>query len=387
MKIVFFAFSDNSGGACKAAFSIFANINKKIDKSYICIEKKNKASIKIVNTIHTYYLHILRLLEKIIIFFYKNNFHQSLNLFPSGSLKKIKKINYDILNLHWINRSSLSIFEILKTNKKLVISLHDMWFFNGSVHYSNSSTKKNLLENYILKLKKKIYEKKNCYYVAHSEWMMQKLINKFGFKKKKIFLNKFYPINFKIFKPRNKIGLRKKHNLPLQKKIILFSSSDIKDERKGIKYFIKIANYFKNDANFYFVTLGNSKNINLSIKNKNYSHIEFLSHNKSAEIYSLSDFYVCTSIIDNLPLTILESMSSGLPVITFDNGGSKEAVMDNGYIVKNRDYQAIIKILSNLKTKQVQRLSKKSRMFALNNFNPSKIANNYIKIFQNINKN
>ena len=187
MKIVFFAFSDNTGGACKAAFSIFANINKKIDKSYTCIEKKNKASIKIVNTIHTYYLHILRLLEKIIIFFYKNNFHQSLNLFPSGSLKKIKKINYDILNLHWINRSSLSIFEILKTNKKLVISLHDMWFFNGSVHYSNSSTKKNLLENYILKLKKKIYEKKNCYYVAHSEWMMQKLINKFGFKKKKNF--------------------------------------------------------------------------------------------------------------------------------------------------------------------------------------------------------
>ena len=216
---------------------------------------------------------------------------------------------------------------------------------------------------------------------------MQKLINKFGFKKKKIFLNKFYPINFKIFKPRNKIGLRKKHNLPLQKKIILFSSSDIKDERKGIKYFIKIANHFKNDASFYFVTLGNSKNINLSIKNKNYSHIEFLSHNKSTEIYSLSDLYVCTSIIDNLPLTILESMTSGLPVITFDNGGSKEAVMDNGYIVKNRDYLAIIKILSNLKKKQVQTLSKKSRIFALNNFHPSKIANNYIKIFQNINKN
>ena len=216
--------------------------------------------------------------------------------------------------------------------------------------------------------------------------MMQKLINKFGFKKKKIFLNKFYPINCKIFKPRNKIYLRKKHNLPLQKKIILFSSSNIKDERKGIKYFIKIANYFKDNANFHFVSLGGYKNINLLINNKNYSHIEFLSHNKSAEIYSLSDIYVCTSIIDNLPLTILESMSSGLPVITFDNGGSKEVVIDNGYIVKNRDYKAIIEILNNLKKKQLQRLSKKSRMFALNNFNPSKIANNYIKIFQNINK-
>ena len=160
MKIVFFAFSDNIGGACKAAFSIFSNINKKVDKVYACIEKKNKVSVKITDGIHIYYIYFLRILEKLIIYFYKNNFHQSLNLFPSGSLKKLKSINHDILNLHWINRSSLSIYEILKIKKKLVISLHDMWFFNGSVHYSNLNTKKNLLETYTLRLKKRIYKKK-----------------------------------------------------------------------------------------------------------------------------------------------------------------------------------------------------------------------------------
>ena len=35
-------------------------------------------------------------------------------------------------------------------------------------------------------------------------------------------------------------------------------------------------------------------------------------------------YIICTSIIDNLPLTILEALSSGNLVVSFKNGGSEE---------------------------------------------------------------
>ena len=49
--------------------------------------------------------------------------------------KKIASYCADIINVHWINRSMISLTELNKFNEKIVISLHDMWFFNSTQHY------------------------------------------------------------------------------------------------------------------------------------------------------------------------------------------------------------------------------------------------------------
>jgi glycosyltransferase involved in cell wall biosynthesis len=56
------------------------------------------------------------------------------------------------------------------------------------------------------------------------------------------------------------------------------------------------------------------------------------------------DFYICTNQIDNAPVTLIEMMAMGLPVITVDSGGIPYMVTDgyNGMMVKYNDVEAMV---------------------------------------------
>ena len=135
MKILLFSFSDDKGGAAKASYSIFLGLKKLIiETEFLCLDKNKKYTTLLSQNI--YFTNFLRIFEKFLIIFFKKYYHQSLNIFNSFNLKKLNLINYNIINIHWFNRSSLSLNEILKLKNKVVLSLHDMWFLNASSHYS-----------------------------------------------------------------------------------------------------------------------------------------------------------------------------------------------------------------------------------------------------------
>ena len=82
--------------------------------------------------------------------------------------------------------------------------------------------------------------------------MLSKYLSIFPQFKNKI----FYASIIRLIYPylnQEKNKLRIKYNLPLNKKISYFSAQDIKDNRKGYKYFVKIkTNYLKKKIFFYF---------------------------------------------------------------------------------------------------------------------------------------
>ena len=384
MKILIFSFSDNKGGAANASYSIYVGLKKFIKKiEFLCLDKKKKYTKLLSRNI--FYTNFLRLLEKFLIFFFKRCYHQSLNIFNSFNLKNLNPINYSIINIHWFNRSSLSLNEILQLKNKVVFSLHDMWFANATSHYSlNLEKNNNFIEKYITNLKKKVFFKKNYFFIVHTKWLYNILKKKFKFKKNKVFLCKYYSVVVETFKPRKKEILRKKYNIPTDKFVIVFSSQNIKDPRKGFFFYEKIISVLQNK--FFFISIG-SGNINNNSQNiKNYKNFNFLDHDTISEIYSLSDIYLCLSSLDNLPLTVLEAMSSGLCVISFDNGGVSEVLKNKGYLIKNRNYKKIISILKNLNSKSIFLKSRLSRNFALKNFRIRLISQKYFKIFNKINK-
>ncbi len=61
------------------------------------------------------------------------------------------------------------------------------------------------------------------------------------------------------------------------------------------------------------------------------------------ELLAGADVFVLTSLWEGLPVSALEALKSGVPVIATDTGGIKEAVVDgvNGYIVPRSDAQAM----------------------------------------------
>jgi hypothetical protein len=296
MRVVFFSYSDSKGGAAKAAYSIFISLKKKIlNLRFLCVHKENHQSIKINNNLHTIYLFYLRILEKIIIFFFKQSFHQSINIFRSFNLSKILSEDFDIINIHWVNRCSLSLYEILKIKKKTVISLHDMWFLSGSSHYSYLKIKLNLIDNLLMMIKKKLYEKKNIFFIAHCKWMLNYALKVNPNIKNKIFLCKYYPVDTNTFKPRNKNKLRKIYKIDLNVRVILFLAQDINDPRKGELFFHKIIKHFSVSNKFHFLILGGGVDkLNIS-KFTNVTLIPFLNHKQLANIYSLSDIYINTN--------------------------------------------------------------------------------------------
>ena len=384
MKILLFSFSDNKGGAANASYSIYLGLKKLIKRiEFLCLDKRKKYTKLLSKNI--YYTNCLRFFEKFLIIFFKRCYHQSLNIFSSFNLKKLNSLNYDILNIHWFNRSSLSLNEVLQLKNKVVFSLHDMWFVNASSHYSkNFEGNDNFIEKYIINLKKKIFLKRNFFFIVHTEWLLNILKKKFKFTKKKVFLCKYYPIDTNLFKPRNKKILRKKYNIPRNKTVIVFSSHNINDPRKGHIFYEKIISNLQ--KNFFFISIGSGHAKNNLLSIKNYKNLDFLDHASISEIYSLSDIYLCLSSLDNLPLTVLEAMSSGLCVISFDNGGVKEVLKNNGYLVKNKNYYKIISILKNINNKTILLKSRLSRNFALKHFKIRLISQKYFNIFKQINK-
>ena len=61
--------------------------------------------------------------------------------------------------------------------------------------------------------------------------------------------------------------------------------------------------------------------------------------------YNLADLFVCTSLDDNLPNVISESLCAGTPVIAFATGGIPEMIEEgrNGFLIEKFDTKAYLK--------------------------------------------
>ncbi|GAX36702.1 glycosyltransferase family 4 protein [Nodularia sp. NIES-3585] len=78
---------------------------------------------------------------------------------------------------------------------------------------------------------------------------------------------------------------------------------------------------------------------------------DFLTLTEQRVLYNLSTILLFPSLADTLPLTILEAMAMGLPVIAYDTGGISYQLDNNsGIVVKQKDFEqfyAAIELLLN----------------------------------------
>ncbi len=273
---------------------------------------------------------------------------QSLSFFPSDISNKINNSEYDIIHLTWINEF-LSIEDIGRIKKPIVWTLCDMWPIAGISHYEKDDEDsfwkfKNFLkynfgkfdiDKWIIKRKIKSW-KNNITFVSPSQWL-------YDCAKQSVITKKFHikkipwPIDRNIFCKTDKEKLRKKYNLPLQKKIILFNSfSGVYSKRKGGDLFFKALKKIQID--FEILIIGNkfNKSINLETKQKISWMGKINNDFQLAELINCADLLVLPSREDNLPQTGLEAQACGLPIVAFDTNGVKDLVDHkiDGYLAK-----------------------------------------------------
>ena len=144
MKILHINYSDTNGGFAIATRRLHeAFLKNKLNSYFLASEKKSSGQNVITNNknmeiiFHKIKKNLAIQIKKIL--GSKNVYRDSISFFKSNLLEKIKIIQPDILNMHWICNEMLSIEQLKKIDLPTVWTVGDMWPFVGAQHYSERS--------------------------------------------------------------------------------------------------------------------------------------------------------------------------------------------------------------------------------------------------------
>ncbi len=235
-----------------------------------------------------------------------------------------------------------------------------------------------------MQTKKKIYDFSDFTVVCPSHWLAERV-------KKSILADKdirviYNGIDENVFTPTAKAYARKMLNLPLNKKILLFSAGGgITNPQKGGKYIIEAYNRLKNNDEYLFVNIG----VNKPHQKKNWIDVPYIKDEKTLALYySAADLFVYPSQAEVFGLVIAEAMACETPVIGFRNSAIPELIThgETGYLAENRNVNDFINGIDSLLTcpNFRQKAGTKARQRVLEKFTLDKMINEYIQLYQEV---
>jgi len=358
VKILLLNTEFNRGGAAQIARTLFHSLNQKSGfECYFAYGRGEKIDDE--RTVKFAYLPEV---------YFQGLLTRCFGLQGYGSWFSTKKLErfiikekFDLIHLHNLHGYYLN-FDFINFLGRLDIpvvwTLHDGWSMTGRCAYlsecdywkTGCGNCPNLSwypkaysdsSSFIWKKKKEYFNSGwNPTIVCPSQWLADRV--------KESFLNKFQvkvipnAVNTEIFKNKDKSFIHKKYDIPLEKKIILFVAANLKDERKGVKYFFDSLKYIK-DSNYLVLTMGKKINFTEGIETGvDIMQLGYVSDKKLlSEIYNAADIFCTTSLDEIFGLTVTESMACGVPVVGFGVGGIPEQVTEDcGIMVKSKDTEA-----------------------------------------------
>ena len=266
--------------------------------------------------------------------------------------------DYDLIHFLWrgylslINRQEMKTyseeylginFEEFKTkyiyNKKISFSVCDHLYLEGEEKWRTEEIFK-FADSYTV-TSKKIFE-------IYSEFDKKpKMIINDG-----VDLTKYKPINLERFKNIDKVTVGWVGNSK-------FKDSYGNDDLKGVEGIIKPAIAELQQEGY---------NIELNLADRN---IKMISQEEMPNFYNSIDLYVCASKTEGTPLTLVEAMAMGIPIISTDVGIVSEVLGEKGkkYILEERTKDCLKnKIKEMIKNKQdFEEISKENLIQVKNN--------------------
>lgn len=389
------------GGAAKIAHELLnksliqRGYNSKILVNESCLNDDSIGMIEHKNLALHKLLHKYQRKNGLIDFFNLDSFNiKSLNSFK----------NADIIHLNNLHGNYFSIFNLpeITALKPTIWTLHDEYAITGHCAFTLNCEKwqtgcgnctnltaypklKKDTTKYLFDIKQKIYENSDFTIVCYSYWLKDKL-SKSILKDKEIRLI-YNGINEKIFINTEKKQAREKLDLPLDKKILLFSANGgIKNPQKGGQYVLEAYEHFKCYEDIVFLCIGGK---NKEFNAPNWIDIPYINdENIMALYYSAADLFIYPSLAETFGLVLAEAMSCELPVVSFKNSAIQEVVSHNqtGYLAENENIKDFINGINYFLENEETRImaSKQSRNIVLEKFTLDKMVDNYIALYNEI---
>jgi glycosyltransferase involved in cell wall biosynthesis len=348
--------------------------------------------------------------------FIKHNI--SLNIFckqkPFSNLSnKITQLskykNYFLNNvLFYTLKNELSIlFFVLKyikrkTDSEVVVFHHITSFYFYCVFSKKS--KKIILFQHNEGDPFKIYEtkfpslKKSVIY----SFFKKKIVNEFNKVDKFIFISNYGKKNFDILYPKyynktitisNGISDKVFNKIYNPNKIIKLITVGTVSYRKGQNIIIESLSKLPSNLklNYHLTIVGDGPQfeefVKLSEKLNVSENITFVGPKKRDEVDKyllLSDVFILMSNSEGLPLSILEAIRFGLPVITTNIAGCPEPVSNNNGFIISPNSNELSNILSSLKIDSLIKMSKNSRELFKKEYNFESFLEKYIDLITRV---
>ena len=317
-------------------------------------------------------------------------------------LKKTRELAPNLIHLHNIHGGYFQTNLLPKLSKiaPIVWTFHDMFPITGHCAYSFECEKwktgcgncerldiypsiKKDRTKFLWNYKNKIFNSANFTIVTPSLWL-KKCVEESFLKNKDIRLI-YNGINLKNFTKSDKFEARKTLQLPEDKKIVLFSADGgVKNPFKGGEFVFQAFEKLKNHKDILFLNIG-GKN---EEKSENWLDFGYVKDPQTmAKLYSAADIYLFPTLAETFGMTIVEAMSCGLPVITFETGGVPEIVENSktGFVVEYKNGEMLALALEKLlNDNDLRQKMAENAVEANKKFSSKRMALEYLRLYEEL---
>jgi len=249
--------------------------------------------------------------------------------------------NSDIIHLHWVNGSMLSLRQIAAFNKPVVWTLRDEWPYTGGCHYTGECQKFEMecgqcpmlnshrlydLSTFIQRQKTRLPE--DIRYVGISDWITRRAKRSSLLRTATVttILNSINPSFFESDGSTERGELRRRLQLPEKATILLAGALDLDSPFKGYE----ILQHIKPDArrDLHLLTFGSiSDDLKDSISIPATHLGPVPQQMELKEVYRAADLFLAPSHQESFGKTLAEAAACGLPTVCYDVGGPAEIVI------------------------------------------------------------
>lgn len=325
--------------------------------------------------------------------------------FQSTMLAQIPQC--DVVNLHWVaGMLDYTTFFPQRTPVSPVVwTLHDMNAFTGGCHYDDQCGRfmkscgfcPQLGSTSEQDLSRAVWERKNqaltackngrLRIVTPSRWLAEEA-------QKSTLLSGMrvdvipYGLDLDVFAPRDKAYSRDLLSIPQEARVVFFLADVVDNRRKGFSLLLEaLPHCAKSVDKLLLVSLGQKPS--QADGRIPWLHLDSIHDDRLlSAVYSAADLFVLPSLQDNLANTVLEAMACGVPVVSFNSGGTPEMVRPGitGQLVPAFDVSALAATIVEMMNAPEYRkiLSENCRRVALDEYPLQLQAQRYAELYKSL---
>lgn len=325
--------------------------------------------------------------------------------FPNAMVAQIPPC--DVVNLHWVAGmvDYTSFFPQMTRTTPVVWTLHDMNAFTGGCHYDHrcgrfsgscgvcpqlGSRQEQDLSRAVWKRKKQAIQAVTTgrlRIITPSRWLAEEA-------RKSSLLSEIrvdvipYGLDLDVFAPRDKAYSRDLLGIPQDARVVFFLADVVDNRRKGFSFLLEALPHCATRVEkLLLVSLGQQPP--QADGRMPWLHLGSIHDDRLlSAVYSAADLFVLPSVLDNLANTVLEAMACGVPVVSFDAGGTPDMVRPGitGQLVPAFDVSALAATIVELLNAPaiLRSLSAHCRRVALHEYPLSLQAQRYASLYQDL---